>query len=466
MPTIPLNITGGNYAHKSRALSSQITRNFWPQKQDNIATKSQYILEGWVGQKLFGSAPGKNRGIFEHQDIVYKVSGTTLYQVDSAGIHTAIGTIPGNGRCRFAPIVSNVVIVSGGFVYYWNGTVLAPVLDSDLEQPNAAAHLNSQIIYDGDDGRFVTSDVGDATTISGLNYASAESAADDLLRVYVFDQTAYMLGTKTIEPWWNSGVGSPPFDRIESGIMSIGLGALDSVSNDDNYMYLLGDDNKVYRIKGSSFQKIANLPTTRALELQLIISDAIGWNMSLQGQNFYVLALPTMNKTMVFPEDGDMFEWSSGVNGGRNNADGYVYAFRKHLVADYRNGNIYELDFETYTENGAPIIRTRIAGPLHSGLFGKPGKDFEFNRFELIMETGVGIIDGQGSDPVVMLKISYDDGKTFQDIGQGQIGKMGIFTKVEWFELGTCASAILEISISDPVYASIHSAAADIELCI
>lgn len=466
MPTLPLNITGGNYPHKSRALSSQITRNFWPQKQEDAAVKSPYILESFAGQKLFGTAPGKNRGIFAHQNILYKVSGTTLYRVSSTGVHTNIGEIPGNGRCRFTPIVNNFVIVSGGFVYYWNGTVLSQVTDTDLESPNAAAHLNSQIIYDGNDGRFVTSDVGDATSISGLNYASAESSADDLLRVFVHDQTAYMLGTETIEPWWNSGNGSPPFDRVEGGIMQIGLGSLDSVASDDTYMYLQGDDNVIYRIKGSSFDKIGNLPTTRIIENAPVVNDSIGWCMTLQGQSFYVLGFPTLNKTYVFPSGGQMFEWSSGVDGGRNVADGYALCYRKHLVADYRNGNIYELDFETYTENDSPILRERTTGPLHSGLFGAPGKDFEFNRLEILLQTGVGTVSGQGQIPQIMLAISYDEGLTFSDPMPGQIGEMGIYTKVEWHGLGRCSSAILRITCSDPVYVSLHAAAADIEICI
>jgi hypothetical protein len=158
-----------------------------------------------------------------------------------------------------------------------------------------------------------------------------------------------------------------------------------------------------------------------------------------------------------------MFEWSSGPDGGRTIANSYAYAFRKHLLGDYSSGNIYELDVDTYTNNGEEIIRVRDTGPLHGGLINAPGKTVEMNRFELIMQTGTGILTGQGSDPVVMLSFSDDGGQTFGTEIWGNVGKMNAKQwKVEWFNLGSFESRIIRVKTSDPVYYSIHSAAADI----
>lgn len=470
MATIGLNITGGSYSHKSLPLSAQRTVNLWPQKQSDPKAKSPYILESFHGKTLFGTVSGgADRGMFEHQGIAYKVTGNTLYTVSSSGLHTSRGAIAGSDRCIFAPIGSSIVIVTAGTAYLWNGTSLSTISDVDLESPNACTHLNNQIIYDGTGGRFGVSDAGDATSVNALNYATAESQADDLIRPYAFNQVLYLMGEKTIEPWWNSGKGNPPFDRIEGGIINTGLGALHSAANDDDFIYFLNDEHEVCSLRGSAsaiVTVISTPPMAAEFKAYNTVSDAIGWCIKIDSQWFYILTLPSANKTWAYPVGGEWFELASGVS-GRDIANSYIYCFRKHLVADYRNGNIYELKPDVYDDNGDTIIRLRDTAPLHGGLFGKPGKSIEMNRFELIMETGVGILSGQGSDPVVMLSFSDDGGKTFSTEMWGTIGRLGAFQwKVEWFALGSFVSRVMRIRVSDPVHYSIHGGAADIEVGI
>lgn len=466
---VPINITGGTYKHKSLPLSAQVTRNFWPQKQEEDSEKSPYVLESFYGQLLFGTvAGGVDRGAFTHKDILYKVTGTHLYTVSSAGVHTSKGSIAGSGRCIFAPIGDYLAISADSVRYLYDGATVAVITDGDLEAGDSVAHLNNQILFDGTGGRFCTSDVGAATSINALNYATAESSADNLQRIFVHNQTAYMIGTETTEPWWNSGVGSPPYDRIENGIIQIGTQAIYSAANNKNYLYLLGHDKQVYAISSPGNATVVSNPAlAREIANYTTTSDAIGWCMTLNSQDFYVLTFPTENKTFIYPEGGQWFEWSSGVLGGRNIANSYVYAFSKHLVADYANGNIYELTEDAYDENGSRIVRVRDTGPIHGGLINKPGKTLTMNRFELIMETGVGLISGQGSNPVVMLSFSDDGGFTFSNEMWGTIGTMANKQwKVEWNALGSFESRIMRVSISDPVHCCIYSAGADIEVGI
>ena len=467
---VPINLAGGTYKHKSLPLSAQVTRNFWPQLQQVGNAKSTYILESFPGKTLFGNQSGNaDRGMLEHQGILYKVTDTALYSVDSNGTHTSLGTIPGAGRCILDGIGSSVVVVTGGVPYVWNGSSLTTVTDVDLETPNACAHLNNQIIYDGDGGRFCSSDVGDATSINALNYATAESDADDLQRPYVHNQILYLMGDKTIEPWWNSGIGQPPFDRLEGAIIQVGLGALHSVANSDDYVYLLGVNNQIYAVQEQNARAISTQAIAREISGFSLVSDAIGFCYNIDGQWFYEITFPTADRTFCYPEGGEWFELSSGDSGGRNIANSYAFAYRKHLVGDVNSGKIYELDPDAYDDNGAAIIRVRDSAPLHGGLFGAPGKTITMNSFELIMETGVGLVSGQGSDPVVMLSFSDDGGKTFsaESWGDADVGTLGQFIfKVRWNCLGSFESRIIRIQTSDPVYYSIHGATAEIEIGI
>jgi hypothetical protein len=465
MPTVEINLTGPSAVHHSRSQSSQRTVGFYPEKQDIQSEKSQFILNAFPGLVLFGTASGKDRGMAEHKSILYKVTGTTLYSVAFDGTHTSLGTIAGTGRCIIEGIGDDIVIVSEGRAWQYASPTLTEITDVDLETPNSCAHLNSQMIYDGDGGRFGVSDVGDATSIDGLNYATAESNADNLLRVYAFNQTLYLMGEKTIEPWWNSGVGAPPFDRIEGGIMPVGLAAIYSASHNDNFLYFLGDDNKIYRISGTSKENISNIPLTHTIKDYLIVSDAIGYCFSFENQNFYMLIFPTADRSWCFSESAEM--WFE-PNKARYLGNSFANAYRKNLVADYGNGNIYELDLETFDENGVLVERFRDSGSIHGGLFKAPGKRIEFNRFELIMETGVGRLPSTADNrenPYVMLSISYDGGNTYSSEMWAPAGKMGDYIyKVEWHSLGSGYDIRVRVKVSDPNFWSIHSAAADLEI--
>ena len=464
---VPINLTGGSYKHKSLPLSAQVTRNFWPQLQQDDATKSKYILESFVGTKAFATIDGNaDRGMLEHKNILYKVSGEKLFSVTNTGASTELGTISGSGRCVMSGINDNLVIVTEGSVYQWDGATLTLGTDSDFETPTSCAHLNNQMIYDGDGGRFGSSDVGDALIINGLNYASAESNADDLKRVYSFDQLLYLIGEKSTETWYNSGTGNPPFDRVDGDIIQVGTEAPYSVANDDEKIYMLGHDRQVYIMRGGAAESVTPYAVVKEFTSYSQVDDAIGWCMNLYGVWMYVLTFPVAQKTWVLPDGGEWFEWSTGNKGKRSLANSYVFAFGKHLVGDHTSGNIYELDPETYTDVGAPIIRTRHSAPLHGGLIGAAGKSITINSFRLIMETGVGAFSGQGSEPKIMLSLS-SDGKTFGTEIWGDVGRLGDFLyEVRWDMLGAFDSVIFSIQSSDPVYISIHSAVADIEVGI
>lgn len=475
MPTVQINVTGGSYRHRSLPLSAQTTRNLYPQIQQNPRSKSPYVLQSFPRKKLWATqAGGADRGMFVHRNKLYKVTGSNLYEVDSFGNHTSLGTITGTGRCHFAPIGTNIILETGQkgstIRWQWDGSTLAQITDADLEAGTGITHLNSQIIYGGTGGRFGVSDPGNATSIQALNYATAESQADDLVRPYAFNQIVYMFGENTIEPWWNSGQGNPPFDRVEGGILQVGLEAFHSVANDDGNLYFLATDYQVYTLRGSASAVLEPLlpePIVREISGYTRKDDAIGYCMNYNGQWFYILTFPFDNKTWAYPMGGEWFELSSDANGGRDLSNSYVFFAGRHLVSDFGNGNIYELSDTTYTDNGEEVNCIRDTGPIHGGLFDAPGKRLEMNRFELIMETGVGTLSGQGAEPVVMLSYSDDGGRTFSTQDWGRIGRLREFIyKVEFFALGSFYERIMRIEVSDPVFISIHYAAADLEVGI
>lgn len=466
----PVPIAGPSYQSRSRPVSSQVTSNFYQEADEN--NRDKFVLHSWPGQKLHASGAGADRGQCMMSGVKYWVAGTFLYSVDSFGNKTNLGVIDGNDRCTFANDGENMFIVNAGFVQQYNRTTnaLTSVTDPDIVGAVAVDFLNNQFIYTKPD-LFVISDVGDGSSASGLNAAQAESQPDDLLRAYVFDQVVYMFGESSIEPWYNSGTGSPPFARIDTQIISVGTGAIHSISNNDNFVYWLGDDRQVYRASGGRSERVTSKAIAGAIEGYTTISDAIGSTITMQGQNFYILTFPAANKTWALNESlGAVLGWFELSNDralGKYNCTSFLYdnTNGKTYCADESAGNMYELDLDTFTNNGREIRRVRVLPPIHSGLVSAPGQRITMSRFTLIVDQGVGLVTGQGDDPKIMIEASYDGGKSFEDGTWMDVGRQGL-SQLELFWDNTLSffDLVIRISTTDPVHYTIISASIDAKI--
>lgn len=464
--TFPVDVAGPSYQSRTRPVSSQATINFYRESDQN--NKSPDLLHSWPGEKLISQVTGKDRGQHIMAQVVYRVAGSTLYEIRGANSIDR-GTIEGTERCIFANDGENMFIVNAGNVQQYSSASneVTPVTDPDIAGSIAVDFLNNQFIYTKPN-LFIISDVGNGASASGLNAAQAESQPDDLVRAYVFDQIVYMLGELTTEPWYNSGSGSPPFERIDTQMMSIGLGATHSVTHNDNFMYWLGDDRQVYQAAGGTAQRISTKAIAHAIEGYTTVSDAVGMTLTLEGQNFYILTFPAENQTWALNESlgfEGWFQLSADTERGKWNITSHSYLSGCHFIADELNGKLYELDLNTFTNDGGVIQRTRVMSSLHGGMIGHPGKNVQMSRFELIMDVGVGLITGQGEDPKIMINFSIDGGKSFTKGDYVEVGRLGdTKVRVEWWALETFYDLIIELVTSDPVHYTIMSGAIDVRL--
>lgn len=466
--TVPINVSGPSYQSRSRAVSSQSTINFYQEFDES--GKSPGVLHSWPGQKLLGAVTGADRGAHNMGEVLYRVAGSNLYEVSSTGLHTDRGAVLGSERCIFADDGENLFIVNNGSVQQYSSVsqTITSVSDPDIQGSIAVDFLNNQFIYSKRDF-FIVSDVGNGASASALNAAQAESQPDDLLRSYVFNQLVYMFGVRSIETWYNSGSGSPPFDRVDTQMIPVGLAAMHSIAHTDNFMYWLGDDKQVYQAStGGAHNRISSKAIAHAIEGYSIVSDAVGWSLTLEGQNFYVLHFPSQNITWAVNEslsDQGWFQLSNDINEGQYNITSYADIYGKNVIADQSNGNLYTLDLDTFTNNGTTIQRTRVLSSFHGGLLNAPGKRVQMSRMELIIEAGVGLITGQGDDPQIMVEASYDGGKSFDGGTWMKIGRLGETNiRAEWFSLKSFYDLIVRITTSDPVHYTIMSGAIDIRL--
>ncbi len=86
-----------------------------------------------------------------------------------------------------------------------------------------------------------------------------------------------------------------------------------------------------------------------------------------------------------------------------------------------------------------------------------------WHEFELLMETGKGLVTGQGSDPVIEISYSNDYGHTFINAQNVSIGKIGEFRhRVRRLNLGRSRDRVWRLVCSEPIAITLLEATARI----
>lgn len=468
MPTVPIPLVGQSYESRTMPLSAQVTLNLYP--EPSTSGLSDSALLSWPGAKMFAESISANRGMYHKQWLgyVFTVEGTNLIKTNSTGTKTTVGAIPGKARCVFAGDTFFLYVVTEGLVYRTDGSTVESITDPDLETPNSAAFLKNTIVYDGDEGTVWISSPGDGGNIGSLDYVGADSSADDVVRVYTFRDNLIIFGTDSLEQWYYSGVDNPPIDPYQGSARPIGLASVHAVTQTDKAVYFLGHDRTIYRLEGYEPNQVSSVAINNAIEGYTDVSNCFAFSLKLQGQSFVIFSFPDSGKTWAFSETvGAWFELSSGTAGGRHLANGHCYAFGKHLICDHQNGNIYEWDLETYTDNGSEIVRERVTQPIFSDLLGVAGKTLFWNKLELVINSGKGLATGQGSNPQVILRYSDDHGRTWSTEQWASVGKIGAYQKkVEWHGLGASDTRIYKFRFTDPIPFNMFKLYADVEVGI
>jgi len=336
MRTVPLDLVGESYPSRSKQISSQTCVNLYPEINDGVRTPA--ALYCWPGLTSFATSAEDDRGLYVFNNELYQVAGQSLLKIASDGTVTTIGTVQGFERCVFADDGQNLVIASPARLHIYNGTTIQ--VGPAVSGTTSVAMVNNRAIYDRGGGVWASANVFDPLTIDPQNVAVAEAAGDDLLRVFSFNQTLYLCGQKTIESWYNSGVGNPPFERVEGGIINKGVAGRYAICNDDEVAYFLGDDRTVYALAGYQIRSLMTPAISHEFESYSDVSDVVMWTTHIEGQDFVILDFPTANKTWGFSRTTNAwFQLSSGDTGDKWTVTSYAYCYGKHVVARGGPGN-------------------------------------------------------------------------------------------------------------------------------
>ncbi|NSX16936.1 hypothetical protein HTY52_22855 [Cupriavidus taiwanensis] len=456
MARIPLTTGAGSTRSKIAGTGRQVNLYAEINPAGSPAPVTYY---GTPGLKLWSTIPGDGPVRLQYvasNGVQFAVRGAKLYRYD-AGSWAELTTLAStSGRVIAADNGTSAVFV--------DGTMTAPVVSLSTFTVTAMSgdgwyganfvfFLNGRLIFNkpGTEQFYWTGLY--TTTLDPLDFASAEGSPDDIVSMVVDHLELWLFGPTSLEIFYDSGDPDAPFVRMQGAFNEVGCIAPFSVNRLDNTIYWLGRDRNgggmVFRAQNYQPQRVSDHALETAIASYETVEDAFSWTYQQAGHTFFVLTFPTAQKTWCFDVASNMWherEYRLSSNQTtRHRANSHAYFEGKNLVGDFENGNVYELDLDTYTDHGAEILRLKDFPHMVAD-----GYRHFFRQFVLDCQVAVGNggtpVPGE-PDPEVWLSWSDDGGNTWASTMVQKLGKIGEFwRRVQWNRLGMGRDRIFRVS--------------------
>lgn len=453
-----INIVGQTYPSRAYVISANRLVNMYAQKETPEAKDVASLIRcpGTVTAIDTGSKVPIRGAWTASNGASFVVAGDKLLLVNETAVLTSWTLDSSSGDVTMRDNGIQLLLVDGvaGYIVTLATNTFAKIADADF--PNGAryaAYIDTYfIVAMTGTQQFFISGQQDGTAWAALDFFAAEGSPDIVRSLIENHRELWLFGARSIEVWSSTTDSSFPFQR--ASFIEQGCAAGSSVAKMDNSVFWLGANDQgngiVYRGNGYSPLRISH----HAMEYQIAqyqtIEDAIGFCYVMEGHSFYVLQFPTAGKTWVYDAASGLWHERAYFSNGsesRWRSNCHYIIGNRHFVGDYENGKIYQLSSSIYDDDGQAM---RCLRSLR--VKGQENKPITYSRFILDAETGVGLPNGQGSDPVAMLRISDDGGRTFHTLRTLPLGEIGEFaTQAEAWALGQSNDRVFEITISDPV---------------
>lgn len=449
----PVPLFGLGVSGKSVNVSAQRRLNLYCQiekdPEKNVVT--MYPTPGLVSSTNFGSSPV--RGMWTKGDYIYAVHGDKLYSVDNAGAYVHLGTLNSNsGRVDMCDNGTQIIMVDGADGYIWDTSsdTFDQIVDADWPGADTVTFINGYfVVSQPDTAKFYISALYDGLSWDALEFSSAESDPDNLVRVFSDNGQLILFGSKTTEFWGDSSAVDFPFTRVGSSAIEWGLAARWSLTKFDNSLMFLRKNRlgqtQVCKMQGYTAVPVSDVELDYEISQYGQVGNATAFSYMNSGHPFYQITFPSVGKTWLY--DGQSDSWSElQSSDGRHRAELQTQYLDQSYVSDYENGKIYTFDQNAYTDDGAPIVREFISRHQNPGVLMRVGQIW------LEMEGGVGLVSGQGDDPMVMMQISRDGGHTWGAEVWRSIGAIGNYgTRAVFNRVGLARDWLYKFRVSDPV---------------
>jgi hypothetical protein len=395
------------------------------------------------------------RGAIEADGNSYLVfEGGNVVKIDSAGTRATIGYIGGTGPVDMArngasPFQIGCVATDTGKYYVIQSNAVQLVDTRDLPAFNSICWVGGYFVLGVADGRFFSTDLNNATSINGLDYATAEGNPDGLIRVFANRLELVVMGEKSIEIWGldsNPPATGSPFVRLGGAVLNKGCAsALSAASIDNSYMWV-GNDFKVYRNDNYNPVRVSHYGVERSIAAQADKTTIRGSRWQYKGNEFYQISGDDF--TWIYNAATRL--WSEGASYLKNrlNAEIYFEAWGNTYCTTKINGTVYKLDDTVFIE-GSDVLPVVVRFP-------NAPRNVQMDNFEATFVSGrsAGTGTTNQTNPQIELKWSDDGGANWGNPRIFAMGKIGEYQKrIRALRLGNTGlkwGRRYELRVTDP----------------
>lgn len=431
-----IGLFGGTGRMRSKPYNDERTINLIPITQEGA--REAGMLLGSPGLAPFAVAgSGAIRDeFFSANGRAFVVSLNSIYEVFENGTTLLLGTLlTSTGNITMAENPTQLAVCDGtyGYILTYATNVFTQITDPDFPEAGTLDYIDGYFVVNRKGtGQFNISALNNGLSWAALDFATAESSPDGLQRVINSLGQLWLIGTFTSEIWTNTGASPFPFQRIAGGVVQVGTASPFSAVAIGNTLLWTGQDRQgrgiVYSARGFSPQRVSNEPIEIMIQTASDLAGVKAFSYQQDGHVYYILTGGGLATSLVYDLTTQLwheraYEGSSGYEQWLANC--HMFAFGYNLVGDRRNGNIYRMSLDVYSDNGETITRERTFNHLSN-----EGERFRLNELEIAMETGTALVTGAtiDTDPVCQLYVSKDGAQTWLGAFTASIGKIGNYT--------------------------------------
>lgn len=473
--TIPLLFSNNRKLTAKKAGCQRLVNFYLEERTDALTGSTKLSAYKTPGFKEWLDLNGTNTrsGIVQH-NYLYAVRNDKLYKIDTNAVEVEVGTINTTaGICWMTALNDEIVISDETNVwsYIISTNNFAEITDPDLlgfGTVGCVITLANRVIFCiKDTDTFVASELEDGRNVLATTFASAELRYDNTLSALANNNNIYFFGDITTEIWSAVDDVVVPYDRVQGGLLEVGIAAKASAITVKNSIYALAKDKTgiigVIRLNGINLEIISEPWLVELVNKYINIQTAYAWSHENKGHHFY-------NLTFLSDETGVRgVTWSYNTsNGSWNELESYnennsfslfkdrhlaAWAVKfgtKQLIGDSRSGKLYELSSNYFKEGNNSISRL-IRGPN----LNYNNQPMCLTNIQLNMEGGIAT--EEVTNPQVSLSYSTDGSNTFSTPRYVSTGGMGQYlNNFYWSGAGTAKDFCFQIECSDAVDWAFH----------
>lgn len=380
---------GPSYRSQSVNADCQLTQNWYPEVIESQQGKSTLAMYPTPGLKLACALAGEVEvlGEFEFNGRAFAAGNNRLFELTINGVGvisaTPIGTFVdalgnpvtagGNPVCMTANQANQLLIAAGGrlYIYDLSADVFIPVDMTQLKGPvDQVAFVDTYFVaMIRNSNTFQISNLLDGTIwLPTLNASKIAVFAENVVSMGVAFREIWFFGRKRTAAYYDTGNTDFPFSPIPSGYMEQGAVAQWATCLLDNTGFWIGGDERGsgigWKANGYTPQRVTTHAVEFAWQSYPRIDDAVAYAYQDQGHTFWVIYFPSANKTWVYDAATGMWHERAFLDSAHgilisHRSRCHMSAFGKHLVGDWKTGNIYDMSINYLDDFGNPIQRVR-----------------------------------------------------------------------------------------------------------